>query len=62
MPTALQIITHIVPARYFLPVIRGLMLKGNTLTEIWAPLAVLAGMGTLLLILSARKFKMTLEA
>lgn len=62
MPKPLQFITYIVPARYFLPIIRGVMLKGNTLAEIWTPLVVLAGIGALLLALSARKFKMTLEA
>jgi ABC-2 type transport system permease protein len=62
MPKLLQFITYLVPARYFLPVIRGVMLKGNTIAEIWTPMAVLAGLGTLLLILSARRFKMTLEA
>jgi ABC-2 type transport system permease protein len=29
MPTALQIVTHIVPARYFLVALRGVLLKGS---------------------------------
>jgi len=62
MPKILQYVTTIVPARYFLPVIRGVMLKGNTLDEIGWFLLVLAGMGVFLLIVSARKFKMTLES
>jgi ABC-2 type transport system permease protein len=62
MPKLLQFVTYVVPARYFLPIIRGVMLKGNTLAEIWIPLLGLAGIGALLLNISVRKFKMTLEA
>ena len=29
MPTALQIVTHIVPARYFLVALRAVLLKGS---------------------------------
>ncbi len=61
LPKLLQAVTYIVPARYFLPIIRGVMLKGNTLVEIWMPLLALAGFGIFLLLVSARKFKMTLE-
>ncbi|MDZ7266911.1 MAG: ABC transporter permease [candidate division KSB1 bacterium] len=61
MPQILQWVTYIVPARYFLPVIRGVLLKGNTLAEIWPFLLVLAGFGLSLLLISVRKFKMTLE-
>ncbi|MDZ7343060.1 MAG: ABC transporter permease [candidate division KSB1 bacterium] len=62
MPKLLQLITYIVPARYFLPIIRGVMLKGNTLAEIGIFLLVLAAMGIFFLIVSVRKFKMTLES
>lgn len=61
LPKLLQVVTYIVPARYFLPIIRGVMLKGNTLVEIWTLLLALAGFGIFLLLVSARKFKMTLE-
>ncbi len=61
MPKPLQIVTYIIPARYFLPVIRGVMLKGNTLEHIALPLGVLAFMGLFFLLISAKKFKMTLE-
>ncbi|NUO80521.1 ABC transporter permease [candidate division KSB1 bacterium] len=61
MPKPLQLFTYIIPARYFLPVIRGVMLKGNTLEHIWVSLAVLTVMGLFFLMISAKKFKMTLE-
>lgn len=62
MPQMLQWVTYAVPARYFLPVIRGVLLKGNTLAEIWSFLLILAGFGLLLMMISVRKFKMTLES
>ncbi len=61
MPKLLQLVTYAVPARYFLPIIRGVMLKGNTLAHIWPQLAVLAAMGIFFLVVSAKKFKMRLE-
>ena len=42
MPTALQTITYLVPARYFLVALRGVVLKGIGLTIIWPQLVALA--------------------
>lgn len=62
MPRLLQFLTYVVPARYFLQIIRGVMLKGNTIAQIELPLLVLVGMGLFFMIASARRFKMTLES
>ena len=61
LPRILQLISNAVPAKYFLQIIRGMMLKGNTAAELWLPLTVLAGMGLFLTLVSAKKFRMTLE-
>lgn len=61
MPQLLQWIAQAVPARYFLQIIRGTMLKGNTFMEVWQPLLLLAGMGVFLTAVSIKRFKMTLE-
>lgn len=42
MPTPIQVITHVVPARYFLVVLRGIVLKGVGLAPLWGQLAALA--------------------
>jgi ABC-2 type transport system permease protein len=42
MPSALQIITHLVPARYFLIALRGIVLKGTALHNLMPQLAALA--------------------
>jgi len=42
MPIGLQYITTIVPAKYFLIALRGVVLKGLGLTDLLAPMAALA--------------------
>src|SRR4029078_6434217 len=41
MPRALQIVTHVVPARYFLMALRGIVLKGTALGPLLPQLAAL---------------------
>jgi ABC-2 type transport system permease protein len=42
MPPFLQAVTHLVPARYFLVALRGIVLKGVGLPVVWPQLAALA--------------------
>jgi ABC-2 type transport system permease protein len=42
MPPALQIVTNVVPARYFLIALRGIVLKGAPLAHLWGPLLALS--------------------
>lgn len=60
MPVPLQYISKIIPATWFLRIIRGLMLKGNTIEHIGIALLILAIMGLLLTLVSTKRFKMTL--
>jgi ABC-2 type transport system permease protein len=53
MPTALQVITHVVPARYFLVALRGIVLKGAPLAHLFAPLAALAVYATAMVALAS---------
>ena len=62
MPAPLRAISTIVPARYFLIIIRGLMLKGNTQGELLFPIVMLAGFSLLFLTIAIRRFKAYLEA
>jgi len=41
MPPVLQAITYAVPARYFLVILRGIILKGAPLLEFWQPFLLL---------------------
>jgi ABC-2 type transport system permease protein len=60
MPMALQVISHLIPATYFLEIVRGIILKGVGLAELWRPVAILSMEGALLMALSIRKFKVKL--
>jgi ABC-2 type transport system permease protein len=45
MPTILRILSHIFPARYFIEIVRGILLKGNGFAELWQqflPLSIIA--------------------
>ena len=42
MPAALQVITHVVPARYFLVALRGIVLKGSPLALLWPQMLALS--------------------
>jgi ABC-2 type transport system permease protein len=57
IPIVLQWIAHAIPATYFLIVIRGIILKGVGLAQLWQPMLVLTCMGLFLLAVSIRKFK-----
>lgn len=56
MPKVLQYVTHIVPARYFVIIVRGSMLKGLQLGVFTRELCFLGGFALLLLSISVVKF------
>lgn len=56
LPGWLQIITNIVPARWFIVIARGIMLKGVGIVQLWQELLVLSVMLTLLLVAAIRSF------
>jgi drug efflux transport system permease protein len=41
MPVVIQVITHIVPARYFVTILKGIFLKGVGLDVLWVPTLLL---------------------
>jgi ABC-2 type transport system permease protein len=61
MPSPLQVISHIIPARWFLIIIRGIMLKASTIHEILKETAILSGMALFFIGLSIRNFKTRLD-
>lgn len=60
MPVAVQVITYIFPARYFVSVLQTLFLAGDIWAVILPNAAVLAGMGTLLMALAVRATRKTI--
>jgi ABC-2 type transport system permease protein len=61
MPHILQGLTYILPPRYFITIIRSVMLKGTGLAEIWQETLVLLGMTIFFIGVSTMKFKIRLE-
>ena len=61
MPRLFQWLSAVVPATYFLQIIRGIILKGNTLANLYPQAAVLLGMDLLLILASMRSFRRRLE-
>ncbi len=61
MPQPLQYLAHILPATYFLIIIRGIMLKGVGLAELWPDVLILTGLGIFLVGNAIRRFRMRLE-
>ena len=57
MPVALQLVSRVVPARYYVAASRGLFLKGIGIDVLWPSLAGLAIYATVMLGLSVRAFK-----
>ena len=57
LPDWLRPLTLVVPARWFILISRGIMLKGAGVAQLWLPLLVLAGMLIVLMLVAIRSFK-----
>ena len=55
MPIPVQLVTYVVPARYFIGMLRGIFLKGVGLEVLAWELALLVGFAVLVVFLAARK-------
>lgn len=62
MPVPLQYVTRLIPARYYLLIVRGVMLKGSSFWQLLSPALSLVAMSLVLLLASVRRFRTTLEA
>jgi ABC-2 type transport system permease protein len=61
MPEVLQYFSHIVPAKWYLIIVKGIMLKGVGMAYIWKETLILTGMTVFLLVLSIKKFRIRLQ-
>ena len=60
MPPVVQAITHLVPARYYFAILKGIFLKGSELSDLTAPIAFLAVYAAVVALLATRAFHKTL--
>lgn len=58
MPVALQYVSYLVPARYFIRVVRGIMLKGSGITVLWGEAAFLIVLAVVLLVVATKRFRL----
>jgi ABC-2 type transport system permease protein len=61
MPTVLQWISNVIPAKWFVTIVRSIMLKGTGLAYLWQETLILCAMALALLVLSTRSFHTRLE-
>jgi ABC-2 type transport system permease protein len=61
MPKLIQLVSYIIPLRYFLEIVRGVFLKGSGMRELWPQVAALLGLGLVIFTLSVKRFHKHLE-
>ena len=57
MPFFFHAISYLVPASYFINITRGIILRGASIQHLWVDALALFAMGTILLIIAARRFQ-----
>ncbi len=60
MPTPIQWLTYLVPARYYFEILKSVFLKGSGLGDLLQPIALLALYAAVIGLLAARAFRKTL--
>jgi len=61
MPWPLQVVSNIVPSKWFYIIVKDVMIKGLGFSQIWKETLVLVGMSLVLLFISFKKFKIRLS-
>jgi ABC-2 type transport system permease protein len=61
MPLVLQGLCQIMPPKWFIIILKGIMLKGSGIAGVWKQTAVLAGMTLLFIGMSVRRFKIRMD-
>ncbi len=61
MPRFLQYVSRIIPATYFIEIVKGIMIKGIGLNLLWKPTLILLGMSAFLMAVSLRNLKARLD-
>jgi ABC-2 type transport system permease protein len=61
MPDILYYISFLMPPRWFIDILKSIMIKGNGFSFIWKETLILMGMSVVFIALSIKKFKIRLE-
>ncbi len=57
MPAVFYVISYFIPASYYINITRGIILRGAGLTHLWLDGLALYAMGSILLLIAARRFQ-----
>ena len=61
MPTIFQFLAKLVPANYIMQILRGIILRGTSVTDLWNPIAWLSAYTFIILGLAVMRFKKTAQ-
>ena len=61
MPLPLQYISNIIPAKWFIIILKGIMLKGVGIAELWKETGILVIMTAVFTAISVKNYKIRLE-
>jgi len=61
MPIPLQVISNVVPAKWFYYIVKNIMIKGVGFEHVWEETLILIGMTVFFMVISIKKFKPRLE-
>ena len=61
MPRAIQLVTYVIPLRYYAEIVRGLFLRGSGLEVLWPQAVTLALMGVSIMGLASLRFRKRLD-
>ena len=61
MPLILQVISNIIPAKWYYIIVKSIMIKGLGFLAVWKETLILLGMTLFLLVISIKKFKVRLS-
>ncbi|MCY1023247.1 ABC transporter permease [Pyxidicoccus sp. MSG2] len=61
LPPPLKVVSMLIPARYFVSTLRGVLLRGNGVDVLWPQLLAMAIFATVMLTLATRRFQRRLD-
>jgi ABC-2 type transport system permease protein len=61
MPPPIQLVTYLIPLRYYAEVIRGIFLRGSGIDVLWPEAVILLGMGVAILAIASLRFRKRLD-
>ena len=61
MPRAIQLVTYVIPLRYYAEIIRGVFLRGSGIDVLWPEALVLLGMGVAIMTVASLRFRKRLD-